>query len=195
MVLGFQVLRKAANINIRDEALVKIAEMMAIVLFVNLLLFFAEVVTEFRSATAHTVHMQYYFRGIEGHLGLVGWAWFGAACNLLAFLLLLIPRTRKNPITMNLGCALVFVGVFIEKGIGLVLPGFTPGTLGEIYEYFPSRPEVMIAIGIAGVGVLVFTLLSKAAIPLTFSEPLEWDDELRAEGRPEAPYRPDAVGP
>jgi molybdopterin-containing oxidoreductase family membrane subunit len=195
MVLAFQVLRKAANINIRDEALVKIAEMMAIVLFVNLLLFFAEVVTEFRSATAHTIHMQYYFTGIKGHVDLVGWAWFGASCNVLAFLLLLMPRTRKNPITMNLGCALVFIGVFIEKGIGLVLPGFTPGTLGEVYEYFPSRPEVMIGIGIAGVGVLVFTLLSKAAIPLTFSEPLEWDSQLRAEGSPKVGYRPDSVGP
>ncbi len=74
MVLAFQVLRKAANINIRDEALQKIAEMMVVVLFVSLLLFLAEVVTEFRSATAHTVHMQYYFRGIGGHVGLAGWA-------------------------------------------------------------------------------------------------------------------------
>jgi Ni/Fe-hydrogenase subunit HybB-like protein len=195
MVLSFQVLRKCANINIRDEALQKIAEMMVIVLFVNLLLFFAEVVTEFRSATAHTIHMQYYFTGIEGHIDLVGWAWFGASCNVLAFLLLLIPRTRKNPFTMNVSCVLVFVGVFIEKGVGLVLPGFTPGTLGEIYEYFPSRPEVMIGIGIAGVGMLVFTLLSKAAIPLTFSEPLDWDDQLRAEGSPRVAYRPDGVGP
>ena len=78
MILAFQVLRKAANINIRDEALVKIAEITAIVLFVNLLLFFAEVVTEFRSATAHTVHMQFYFTGIGDHVGLAGWAWFGA---------------------------------------------------------------------------------------------------------------------
>lgn len=195
MVLAFQVLRRAANINIRDEALVKIAEMIAIVLFVNLLLFMAEVVTEFRSATAHTVHMQYYFRGIEGHLGLVGWAWFGASCNVLAFMLLLIPRTRKNPITMNLGCVLVFMGVFIEKGVGLVLPGFTPGSLGEVYEYFPSRVELMIAIGIAGVGVLVFTLLSKAAIALTFSEPLEEADPLEVDGSPKAAYRPDPVQP
>jgi Ni/Fe-hydrogenase subunit HybB-like protein len=195
MVLAFQVLRKAANINIRDEALAKIAEMMAIVLFVNLLLFFAEVVTEFRSATAHTVHMQYYFTGIEGHLGLAGWAWFGAACNILAFLLLLIPKTRKNPMTMNLGCALVYAGVFIEKGVGLVLPGFTPGTLGEVYEYFPSRVEVMIAIGIAGVGILVFTLLCRAAIPLTFSEQLEEDEDLQKNGSPAAAYRPDPVRP
>jgi molybdopterin-containing oxidoreductase family membrane subunit len=170
MVLAFQVLRKVAGIRIRDEALLKIAEMIAIVLFVNLLLFLAEVVTEYRSATAHTIHMQYYFEGIEGHLSLIGWAWSGSLFNVTAFFLLLVPRTRKNPITMNIGCALVFVGVFIEKGIGLVLPGFTPGTLGEVYEYFPSRAELMIAIGVAGVGVLVFTLLSKVAIPLAFHE-------------------------
>jgi len=195
MVLAFQVLRKAANINIRDEALQKIAEMMVVVLFVSLLLFLAEVVTEFRSATAHTVHMQYYFTGIEGHVSLVRWAWFGASCNILAFLLLLIPKTRKNPITMNFGCALVFVGVFIEKGIGLVLPGFTPGTLGEVYEYFPSRVEIMIGIGIAGVGVLVFTLLCRAAIPLTFSEPLEEDGDLQKSGGPAVAYRPEPVRP
>jgi molybdopterin-containing oxidoreductase family membrane subunit len=170
MVLAFQVLRKVANISIRDEALLKIAEMMAIVLFVNLLLFFAEVVTEYRSATAHTVHMQFYFEGIGDHLDLVGWAWTGATCNVLAFALLLIPRTRKNPVTMNLGCALCFVGVFIEKGIGLVLPGFIPGTLGEVYEYAPSIQELMILVGVAGVGILIFTLFTKVAIPLAFHE-------------------------
>ena len=195
MVLAFQVLRRVAKINIRDEALQKIAEMMVVVLFVSLLLFLAEVVTEFRSATAHTVHMQYYFTGIGGHVSLVGWSWFGASCNVLAFLLLLIPRTRKNPITMNLACVLVFIGVFIEKGIGLVLPGFTPGTLGEVYEYFPSRVEVMIAIGIAGVGVLVFTLLSRAAIPLTFSESLKEDEQVLVGGSPGVAHRPAAVRP
>jgi molybdopterin-containing oxidoreductase family membrane subunit len=195
MVLVFQVLRKAANINIRDEALEKIAEMMVIVLFVNLLLFFAEVVTEFRSATAHTVHMQYYFTGLEGHVELVGWSWFGASCNVLAFLLLLLPKTRRNPITMNLGCVLVFVGVFIEKGIGLVLPGFTPGVLGGFYEYFPSRQELMICVGIVGAGALVLTLLSKVAIPLTFSEPLEEDNDVKADGSPTAAYRPDPLRP
>ncbi len=181
MVLAFQVLRKTANINIRDEALQKIAEMISIVLFVNLLLFFAEVITEFRSATAHTVHMQYYFRGIGGHVSLVSWAWTGALFNVVAFFLLLTPHLRQNTVLMNIGCALVFVGVFIEKGIGLVLPGFTPGTLGEVYEYVPSIPEVMIGIGIAAVGILLFTVLSRVAIPLTFSEPYESGDDTRFE--------------
>jgi molybdopterin-containing oxidoreductase family membrane subunit len=194
MILIFQVLRKVAKINIEDEALLKIAEMMVVVLFVNLLLFLAEVVTEFRSATAHTIHMQYYFSGIGGHVALVGWSWFGATCNISAFFLLLIPKTRKNRIIMNIACGLVFVGVFIEKGIGLVLPGFTPGTLGELYEYFPSRVEIMIAIGIIGVGMLIFTLLARVAIPLTFSELLDENDDVTATHNKLDPYRPDPLG-
>jgi molybdopterin-containing oxidoreductase family membrane subunit len=168
--------------------------MMVVVLFVNLLLFLAEVVTEFRSATAHTIHMQYYFSGIGGHVALVGWSWFGATCNISAFFLLLIPKTRKNRIIMNIACGLVFVGVFIEKGIGLVLPGFTPGTLGELYEYFPSRVEIMIAIGIIGVGMLIFTLLARVAIPLTFSELLDENDDVTATHNKLDPYRPDPLG-
>lgn len=168
MILAFQVLRKVTQIGIKNEALLKIAEMMAIVMFVNLLLFFAEVITEYRSATVHTIHIRYYFQGIGGHVELVGWAWTGAICNVLAFFLLLVPRSRKNPITMNLACLLVFVGVFIEKGIGLVLPGFTPGTLGEVYQYTPSLAEWMICVGVAGIGVLIFTFFTKVAVPLAF---------------------------
>jgi hypothetical protein len=73
----------------------------------------------------------------------VGWSWFGASCNVLAFLRLRIPKTRRNPITTNLGRMPVFIGGLNEKGVGLVLPGLTPGALGELYEYFPSRQEAM----------------------------------------------------
>jgi hypothetical protein len=31
--------------------------------------------------------------------------------------------------------------VYLEKGMGLVIPGMTPDTLGEIYEYVPSTTE------------------------------------------------------
>jgi len=170
MILAFKVLRKVADIDIKDEALFKIAEIMTIVLFVSLLLFLAEVVTEFRSATLHTVHIMFYFKGLKGNMEIVRWAWFGAVCTITAFFLLLVPKTRKGHITLNLACLLIIVGVFIEKGIGLVLPGLTPGTLGEVYEYAPSTVEVMISIGIAGIGAFIFTVFSKAAIPLAFQK-------------------------
>ena len=78
-----------------------------------------------------------------------------------------IPATRKNVITLNLGCVLIWCGVYIEKGIGLVVPGFTPSTLGEIYEYSPTMTEFQVAFGIFAVGALVFTFLSRVAIALT----------------------------
>jgi Ni/Fe-hydrogenase subunit HybB-like protein len=182
MILAFKILRKAANIDIKDKALFKIAEIMVIVMFVNLLLFLAEVVTEFRSATMHTVHIRFYFQGLGEQMQLVPWAWLGAVCNVAAFFLLLVPKTRMNHITLDFGCLLIIVGVFIEKGIGLVLPGLTPGTLGEVYAYNPSLVEVMVSIGIAGIGALIFTIFSKIAVPIAFRRPHEEDKEAIEEG-------------
>ena len=108
---------------------------------------------------------------------LVPWAWLGAVCNVAAFFLLLVPKTRMNHITLDFGCLLIIVGVFIEKGIGLVLPGLTPGTLGEVYAYNPSLVEVMVSIGIAGIGALIFTIFSKIAVPIAFRRPHEEDKE------------------
>ena len=77
--------------------------------------------------------------------------------------------------TLNLACSLVILGVYIEKGMGLVIPGFIPGTLGEIYEYSPTNPEILVTIGIWAVGALIYTLMLKVSIPvyigqLRFSE-------------------------
>ena len=83
-----------------------------------------------------------------------------------AFLLFLIPRTRRHPVTLNLGCVLIFVGVYLEKGMGLVIPGMTPDTLGEIYEYFPTLNELLVSAGILAVGSLAFTVLVKVATPI-----------------------------
>jgi molybdopterin-containing oxidoreductase family membrane subunit len=58
--------------------------------------------------------------------------------------------------------------------MGLVLPGMTPDTLGEIYEYTPTATEWAIALGIFGVGFLVLTILVKISVPIlvgTFKTP------------------------
>ncbi len=68
--------------------------------------------------------------------------------------------------TLNLACSLVILGVYVEKGMGLVIPGFIPGTLGEIYEYSPTNHEIIITIGVWAVGALLYTLMLKVAIPI-----------------------------
>ena len=61
----------------------------------------------------------------------------------------------------------IFCGVFIEKGIGLVVPGFTPTVLGEIYEYNPTWVEWCVSFGIFGVGAFLFTFMSRVGIAIT----------------------------
>ncbi len=165
MILLFQVLRKVTTFDFRDEAIQKIAEITVFVMAINLLLFIAEVVKEFRSDTAHLVHMKYYFSGLTFY------ALIAIGCNIVSFLFFLLPRLRRNLVFLNLGCVLIMMAVFIEKGIGLVHPGFAPTPFGEIYAYFPSVSEWMIWFGVLGAGGLVFTVLTKITLTLVFDEP------------------------
>jgi Ni/Fe-hydrogenase subunit HybB-like protein len=103
---------------------------------------------------------------LHGHSALVPYIWTALVFNITAFFLFLVPATRRNTITLVIGCILVFVGVYIEKGMGLVIPGFIPDTLHEIYEYSPSNIELLLAMGIWATGLFVYTMLLRVAIPI-----------------------------
>ena len=170
MLILFQILQRTTKIAIKDEAIWKVAELMAYAMFLNLLLLGAEIFKEYYSGTEHLIHLQYLFSGVHGHRALVPYAWTFVGCGVAAFLLFLFPATRRNVFTLNLGCLLIYASVYIEKGMGLVIPGFTPDTLGEIYVYTPTIHELRIGAGIFSVGFLVFTLLCRIAIPILTGE-------------------------
>lgn len=99
---------------------------------------------------------------------MVLYGWASLIISIIAFLLFLIPATRKNVITLNIGAVLIWLGVYIEKGIALLIPGFTPDVLGQIYIYRPSLVELKVSTGIFAIGFLIFTLLTKIAIAIIF---------------------------
>jgi Ni/Fe-hydrogenase subunit HybB-like protein len=166
MLIIFQIIRKISDIKVEDRALFKIAELIAYAMFVNLFLLSAEIYKEYYSNTIHVAPFKYLFQGLHGHNQLVPWIWAAMAMNTVAFLLFLIPGTRKRLPILNIGCLLIIAGVWIEKGPGFVIPGFVPDPLGEIYAYVPNLLELMVSFGIWAVGLLVFTLLMKVAIPI-----------------------------
>jgi molybdopterin-containing oxidoreductase family membrane subunit len=166
MIILFQLLRRTFRFPIQDEAIWKVAELMSYAMFVNLFLLGAELFKEYYSATEHLAFTRYLWNGLDGHGTLVKYAWVSLACSVTAFFLFLVPRTRRAWPTLNLGCVLIWIGVYIEKGTGLVIPGFTPSTLGQIYEYEPTVTEWAVAAGIFGTGFLVLTLLVKVAVPI-----------------------------
>src|SRR5665647_2736966 len=86
----------------------------------------------------------------------------------IAFLLFLIPKTRKNFLTLNIGAFLIYASVYVEKGIALIIPAFTPDVLGQIYVYTPSMTEIRTAVMIFSLGFLLFTFVSKIAIAIIF---------------------------
>ena len=164
ILILLQVLRRYGGLPIKNEALWKIAELMAYAMFINLFLLGAEVFREYYSGTSHLLHHQYLYSGLDGHTSLVVFGWASLVFSILAFLIFLIPATRKNIITLNIGALMIYAGVYIEKGVALVIPGFTPSSLGQIYEYTPSIRELLVSCGVFGVGFLVFTLMVKVAI-------------------------------
>jgi molybdopterin-containing oxidoreductase family membrane subunit len=58
---------------------------------------------------------------------------------------------------------MTFAGVWIEKGMGMVIPGFVPSTMHELVEYLPSLTEWKLTVGIWAVGIGVFTISVKIA--------------------------------
>src|SRR5512141_2668644 len=113
MIILFQVLRRAFRFEIKDEAIWKIAELMAYAMFLNLFLLGAELFKEYYSATEHLLYTRYFWFGIGEHRALVPYAWGSLLASLTAFVLFLVPRTRRHFLTLNLGCLLIWAGVYI----------------------------------------------------------------------------------
>lgn len=170
LLVVLQLLRRFTAFEIRDEAIWKVAELMAYAMFLNLFLHGAEAFKEYYSATEHLLYTKYWFQGLDGNRTLVPFAWSAVTLNVAAFLLFIVPKTRRNWIGLNIGCFATYAGCYIDKGMGLIIPGLTPDTLGEIYRYYPTFAELRVAAGVFAVGFLIFTLMLKVAVPITLGE-------------------------
>jgi molybdopterin-containing oxidoreductase family membrane subunit len=166
MLLLFQIIRKRSEVEIDNRAIFKIAELIAYAMAINLFLLGAEAFKEFYSGAVDSYSIQYLYFGLHGKASMVPWMWAASLFNITAFLIFLFPKTRENFVSLNLGCVLIILGVYIEKGMGLIVPGFIPDTLGEIYEYSPTMSEIIVTMGIWSTGALLYTLLLKFAVPV-----------------------------
>jgi molybdopterin-containing oxidoreductase family membrane subunit len=172
ILILFEVLKRAAGVKL-DEAPARILiNIVRVTVLVNLLMVVSEVFTEFYSGGSHTASAQYLFFGLHGQNGLVPWIWTAIALNIVAAILFLSPLVLSNRWVRVAACAMAFVGAWIEKGMGLVVPGFIPSTLHEVVEYAPSLVEWKVSAGIWAFGLMILTVLLKLAIAV-FRRPVE----------------------
>lgn len=144
----------------------KLKRIIVIAAVVNLLMLFSEVFKEFYTFTHHSLAAQYLFFGLDGHNALVPWIWTAISLNIFGTLLFAFDPTKGNPKYLLLAAISLFTGIWIEKGFGLIVPGFVPSPLGEVVDYVASKMEILITLGILATGILVVTLLIKPALQI-----------------------------
>jgi Ni/Fe-hydrogenase subunit HybB-like protein len=59
---------------------------------------------------------------------------------------------------------MVVLSLWIDKGLGMVIAGFVPSSLGYYNEYSPTIYELTIAGGIYGIWALILTVLYKIVV-------------------------------
>ena len=161
ILLSF-IIRRFTNFDAGTKARQTLAKIVAYAVLANLFFFLCEVfVAVYSQIPEHMSHLQYLFFGLHGHDALVPWMWSSMALMVLAVIFLIIPAARQNETTLIFSCAFVFVGTWIDKGLGMISGGFVPNPLHEVNEYIPSIPEIVITIGVYALGFLVLTLLYK----------------------------------
>src|SRR5580765_1902050 len=165
IILALQVIRRVTAYRISDKALLTLRNIVQVSMLINVFLLFNEVFKEFYTRTSHVASSSYLFFGLERHHALVPWIWTAIVFNLIAMFLLVLPLSRSLK-WLNLTCVLCIVGIWIEKGMGLVIPGFIPTPLGEMAEYSPSLNETLICFGIWAFGLLCYTIFLRMAIPI-----------------------------
>jgi Ni/Fe-hydrogenase subunit HybB-like protein len=189
IILALQVIRRVTTYTISDKALLTLRSIVQVSMLINVFLLVNEVFKEFYSGNLHVASSHYLYLGLHGYNALVPWIWTAIAFNLIAMVLLVLPVSRSLK-WLNVTCVLCIVGIWIEKGMGLVIPGFIPTPLGEIYEYSPTLNETLICFGIWAFGLLCYTIFLRMAVPIlqgTLSKANEGRDQL-IEAKPvEAP--------
>ncbi len=166
IILILSFIRRYTDYKIPNTTLRKLALVTTVAAQINLIMLISELFKEFYSPTHHSQSAVYLFFGLHGKTGLVPWIWSAISLNVIATGILTFHTLRNQFRWLALACGLLFVAIWIEKGMGLIVPGFIPGSWGDIVEYTPSLVEIMVTIGIWAMGAFIFTLLVKVAIPI-----------------------------
>ena len=158
------IIQTTTSFRVEDAVFNKIRRISVVAAIINLIMLFSEVFKEFYLPTHHSLPAIYLYFGLKGHTALVPWIWTAISMNLIGTLTLAFNPGKNNPRMLVPACVLLFVGIWVEKGIGLIVPGLVPSPLGEVVNYAPSWVEVSITLGILALGIFVVSLLLKPAL-------------------------------
>jgi molybdopterin-containing oxidoreductase family membrane subunit len=165
LILLCMVIRRMTKFDPGQEPIQKLALIVTYAMIVNVFFVLMEVFTVFYSQIPeHMEHYRFLFVGLDGHALLVPWIWASVVMAAGSLILLLTPRFRLSDQTLALACGMVFLSLWIDKGLGLIVGGFVPSPLGHVTSYVPTVPEMAITVAIWAMGVLMITVFYKITL-------------------------------
>src|SRR5262245_62069772 len=177
MIIILALIRRHTAYPVSDSTIQKLALVATVAAQVCLVMLVSELFVDFYRTTHHSESVVFLYLGLEGRRGLVPYAWTSVALMVGATAMLSVHGVRRTSRFLYIACAMLFIGVLIEKSVGTIIPGFVPEPLGKIPRYAPTWVELTVSAGLWALGAFVFTVLAKAAIPI----------ELRSTGLRPAP--------
>jgi Ni/Fe-hydrogenase subunit HybB-like protein len=109
-------------------------------------------------------HFEFLYVGLRGQTTLVPWTWASTILAAASLALLLTPRYRKDERILATASAMIFLSLWIDKGLDLIVGGFTPSPLSHVTRYIPTLPEVAITLAIWAVGCAMITVFYKITL-------------------------------
>jgi len=165
LILFCFLLRKFTKFDAGREPIQKVAQIVTYAMAVNMFFVLMELFTAiYSNMPEHVSHFQYLFMGIGGQGNLVPWMWTSVILGVVSLVLLIVPKTRQNEQTLILACVMLFISLWIDKGLALIVAGFVPNPLAYVVEYVPTIPELGISVAVYAMGLLIVTGLYKIAL-------------------------------
>lgn len=165
LILLCMIIRRLTRFDPGSEPIRKLSLIVTYAMIVNVFFILMELFTVFYSRIPeHMEHFRYLFVGLDGRASLVPWMWASVLLALVSLVLLLVPRLRRHDAFLAAACVTVFLSLWIDKGLGLIVGGFVPSPLGAVTEYAPTLPEIAISLAIWAVGFLMITIFYKITL-------------------------------
>ena len=161
------IIKKITKFDPGHESVRKLGLIITYAMCANVFFILMEFFTAFYSSIPeHIHHFQYLYFGLDGHNTLVPWMWSSGILAIISLVLLLIPKYRENEKVLVWICTAIFISIWIDKGLGMVVTGFIPTPLGKVVDYSPTAPELLISLAIWAIGFFIITVFYKITLSL-----------------------------
>ncbi len=166
LLLLLFVVRRMTDFDPGKEAVQTLTKIITYAMATNVFFFLLEVFTALYSGIPGHAHpIDYLFGGHNGHVDwITGAMWLGTILAFLSLALLIPPQLRDNETVLPWALVSLVLATWIDKGLALMIGGFTPNPFETVTPYTPTVPELLISLGIFATGLFVISILWKIAL-------------------------------